>query len=219
MGEALMPPKGGFGGSSGGGGSGDGSPITVSPTGEEFTVEGSFSAVTVEGDDNLRPENLPVGLTIYGVTGTMTVAANCENLPPAYVDYIETAKTYYTDDYENLFVSEDNEWITVGFMLSGFNVESYDSETTEFTAKKWVSVAYRKADGEWEVKDWSSDTSEGNNYINNMRYCTTIIYNNGVQIFPMNRQGATTTVYKTTGSISSASKAFLIEMYTGKENI
>ena len=51
------------------------SPLIVTPTGSEFVetpedgVDG-FSEVTVEGDDNLVPENILKGVTIYGVTGT-----------------------------------------------------------------------------------------------------------------------------------------------------
>lgn len=49
-------------------------PVTVTPTGEDFTVEpeeGSdgFNKVTVSGDENLVPENIAEGVTIYGVTG------------------------------------------------------------------------------------------------------------------------------------------------------
>lgn len=49
------------------------SAVTVTPTGEEFTVNpdgDGFSSVTVEGDANLKAENIVDGVTIYGVTGS-----------------------------------------------------------------------------------------------------------------------------------------------------
>lgn len=50
-------------------------PVNVTPNGREIVVKPNeridgFSQVTVEGDKNLKPENIVSGVTIYGVTGT-----------------------------------------------------------------------------------------------------------------------------------------------------
>ena len=81
--------------------------VTVTPTGEEFTVSpgadvDGFSKVTVAGDENLAEGNIKKGVTIYGKTGTLeadteyvyidptlrtlTVTENGTYTPPAGVD-------------------------------------------------------------------------------------------------------------------------------------
>jgi len=81
--------------------------VTVTPTGEEFTVSpgadvDGFSEVTVKGDANLVAGNIKKGVTIYGKTGTLeadteyvyvdptlrtlTVTENGTYTPPAGVD-------------------------------------------------------------------------------------------------------------------------------------
>lgn len=163
---------------------------TADPTGQEFEVYpdadyDALSKVIVTGEPNLKPENIAEGITIYGVTGTMQLKTSVGgNIPSAYQGYFEQARLLYPGDYEDLMILESDQAVSFGFMLDGFTVKSYNKTNTEFTASNWVYVAYNKKTGVWKLEDWSNSTSNGNSYINNIRYCSTPIYYNGQLIYP-----------------------------------
>lgn len=162
---------------------------TANPTGTQFDVTpdsdyNGLSKVTVSGEVNLKPENIAYGVTIYGVTGTMVPPANMTTVPDAYQTYFEQARQLYSGNYKNLMILESNQAVAFGFMLDGFKVMSYDDSNSEFTAQKWVYVAYNKGTGQWKVEDWSTSTSNGNSYIKNIRYSDAYIYYGTRLLYP-----------------------------------
>lgn len=162
---------------------------TANPTGTQFDVTpdsdyNGLSKVTVTGEVNLKPENIAYGVTIYGVTGTMVPPANMTTVPDAYKQLFEQARQLYTGDYKNLMILESDQAVAFGFMLDGFKVMSYDDSNSEFTAQKWVYVAYNKGTGQWKVEDWSNSTSNGNSYIKNIRYSDAYIYYGTRLLYP-----------------------------------
>lgn len=163
---------------------------TATPTGKTFDMTPSigydgFSKVTVLGDSNLKAENIAEGITIYGITGTLAPQPVVGGLiPDAYKGFFDQARLLYPGDYEHLMILESDEAVAFGFMLSGFNVESYNTESTEFTASRWVYVAYNKSKGEWKIEDWTTGTSNGNSYTKNIRYSDVYIYYGNTVIYP-----------------------------------
>lgn len=162
---------------------------TANPTGTQFDVTpdsdyNGLSKVIVTGEVNLKPENIAYGVTIYGVTGTMVPPANMTTVPDAYKQLFEQARQLYTGDYKNLMILESDQAVAFGFMLDGFKVMSYDDSNSEFTAQKWVYVAYNKGTGQWKVEDWSNSTSNGNSYIKNIRYSDAYIYYGTRLLYP-----------------------------------
>lgn len=177
-----------------GGGEFDGElePGFVTPTGQEFTAypDGAgFSSVTVAGDVNLEPQNIAMGVTIYGVEGTLKIGSSTGDVPAAYQPYLEEALNYYGGEYEDLMILESTNMIGFGFMQSGFAIESYNSGSSEFTASGWVYVRCNKTTGAWVMQDWSYVTSEGQNYVNHIRYCSSVLTYNGTQIYPVGGSG------------------------------
>lgn len=163
--------------------------VTATATGQNYSVFPSsgydgISKVNVTGDPNLKPENIATGITIYGVTGTMAVPINMSTIPGAYLDAFEIAKTLYTGLYKNLMILESDQAVAFGFMLDDFTVQSYDNDTTEFTASQWVYVAYNKTTNTWKVENWTNDTSNGNSFIKNIRYSDTYIYYGTKLLYP-----------------------------------
>lgn len=185
MADAIMAIEGG-------GELGELEPGFVTPTGQEFTAypDGAgFSSVTVAGDVNLEPQNIAVGVTIYGVEGTLKIGSSTGDVPAAYQPYLEGALNYYGGEYEDLMILESTNMIGFGFMQSGFAIESYNSGSSEFTASGWVYVRYNKTTGAWAMQDWSYVTSEGQNYVNHIRYCSSVLTYNGTQIYPVGGGG------------------------------
>lgn len=185
MADAIMAIEGG-------GELGELEPGFVTPTGQEFTAypDGAgFSSVTVAGDVNLEPQNIAVGVTIYGVEGTLKIGSSTGDVPAAYQPYLEDALNYYGGEYEDLMILESTNMMGFGFMQSGFAIESYNSGSSEFTASGWVYVRYNKTTGAWAMQDWSYVTSEGQNYVNHIRYCSSVLTYNGTQIYPVGGSG------------------------------
>lgn len=175
----------------GGGEEGTGQLIegTALATGQDFILsppEGydGFNQVNVVGDYNLKPENIAAGVTIYGVTGTMTPQSNMIKIPPEYEGLFAEARQLYDGDYSGLMILEQDDAVAFGFMLNGFNIESYDDDNTEFTASRWVYVAYNKVTKVWKKEDWTSGTSNGNSYIRNIRYCDRYLYYQTKLVYP-----------------------------------
>lgn len=67
--------------------------LTITPTIEEQIYEGQFSKVTVTGDEDLIPENIREGKSIFGVTGNY-VGNSTEYTE---LEYIESTGTQYID--------------------------------------------------------------------------------------------------------------------------
>lgn len=158
-------------------------------TGKEFVLEPSrgydgFSIVNVTGEPNLKPENIAYGVTIYGVTGTMEIPVNMFKIPSAYEELFEQARELYGGDYEGLTILESDNYVAFGFLLSGFNVVSFNEETTEYTATRWVYVAYTKSTKSWKVEDHTSNVSGGGSFIKNIRYCNRYLYYGTRLIYP-----------------------------------
>ena len=174
-------------------GSGGADPIleslTVTPTGETFTVTpekgvDGFDSVKVKGDYNLSPENIAEGITIYGVEGTLKIGAT-EEVPSQYDPYVEHAKLMYTGDYANLAILESNNKLNVAFLMDDFTVLSYDEASTEFTAKGWLYCEYTKDSKTWRIVDYRTTASTGTNYVKHIRYSSVYWTYNGKTIYPM----------------------------------
>lgn len=163
---------------------------TANPTGSQFEVTpdesyDGLSKVIVTGEVNLKPENIAYGVTIYGITGTMESKPIVGGLiPTAYQGYFEQARLLYPGEYEHLMILESDQAVAFGFMLNGFKVDTYSEDSTEFTASKWVYVAYNKKTNQWKVEDWSSSTSNGNSFTKNIRYSDVYIYYGTSVIYP-----------------------------------
>lgn len=162
-------------------------PVTVAPTGDTFTVTPDdglgFSEVTIEGDPFLSPENIPIGVTIYGVEGK---ALPGTKLPDEYLEYVEYAMdNLYNDDYANMMVLDYGDWIAVSFLMSDFEIKSYNSTTTEFTATGWFTCGYTKSTGEWTATDFTSTTSTGGNYIRHIKFASCYLYYLTTLLYPV----------------------------------
>lgn len=169
----------------------------VTPTGQEINLTpddgyDGFSAVTVAGDDNLAPQNIADGITIYGVSGTLKVGASGTQ-PTEYDEYVEHAKLLYTGEYTNYAVAENDGYISVIFMTDAFQVVGYKADTTQYSAQGWVLCRYKKDEQNWDVIDHRNAANEyGSNYVKNIRFCTTTWNYNGAVIWPMSSGGGGT---------------------------
>lgn len=73
--------------------------LTVTPTGEEIVkvpptgVDG-FGIVTVEGDQNLTPENIKEGISVYGVVGTHSDGIDTSDATATPDDLMKDATAY-----------------------------------------------------------------------------------------------------------------------------
>ena len=167
--------------------------VTVTPTGETFTVTpddgvDGFDLVRVKGDYNLAPENIADGITIYGVEGTLKIGAS-ETVPPEYESFVEAAKQLYSGDYANMAILESNNKLNVAFLMSDFTVLTYDETSTEFTAKGWLYCEYTKDTKTWRVADHTTAASTGTNYVRHIRYSSVYWEYNGKTIWPMGVNG------------------------------
>lgn len=103
------------------------SELYVMPTGKEFTeippgdVHG-FSEVTVEGDENLIPENILAGTTIYGVDGNVAFQS-VEYTPGRESKYLELGFGYSA--FDSVYVEGDRNLLPENIIegVSIFGVE------------------------------------------------------------------------------------------------
>lgn len=167
----------------------------VTPTGEDFDVcpdEGydGLSSVTVEGDSNLRPENIAKGITIYGVTGTMTMGV-LDEFPAEFQDKKDQADALYLEKFgeappdDFFMLASDGGSVTFGYMTDAFNITTL-KQNTEFCAVGWRRVSFRSVTQDWATDDFTSTASTGGNYTKHIRFCTrdTLYYNGNVEVWP-----------------------------------
>ena len=164
--------------------------LTVTPTGKLFTVGpdagyDGFKTVTVAGDANLIPANIAKDITIYGVTGTHEGNGGGLELPTEYAEYLAHAKTLYNGAYTNYFIAENDEFVTVGFLTSAFEVTSYDPAAGDFGSIGWYSCKLTKASNTWETTSYIAVESTGYNYAKNIKYADRYIEYNGMTLFPV----------------------------------
>ena len=172
--------------------------LTVTPTGETFTVTpdkgvDGFDSVKVKGDYNLTPENIAEGITIYGVEGTLKIGA-AEEVPDEYESFIEYAKGLYAGDYANLAILESNNIMNVAFLMDDFEVLTYNESATEFTAKGWLYCEYTKSTQSWRIVDHRTAASAGQNYVKHIRYSSVYWEYGGKVIWPVGAGGGGTGV-------------------------
>ena len=164
--------------------------LTVTPTGKLFTVVpdagyDGFKTVTVAGDANLIPANIAKDITIYGLTGTHEGNGGGLELPTEYAKYLAHAKTLYNGAYTNYFIAENDEFVTVGFLTSAFEVTSYDPAAGDFGSIGWYSCKLTKASNTWETTSYIAVESTGYNYAKNIKYADCYIEYNGMTLFPV----------------------------------
>jgi hypothetical protein len=120
---------------------------TVTPNGMDFTItpdEGTdgFSAVNVEGDENLKPENILRDVTIYGVTGTADSLSDAylqeKEVTPAAVDLTVMADEDYAALSKVTVLGDSNlkaENIRAGVEIFGVegSLDKFDKPMTETT--------------------------------------------------------------------------------------
>lgn len=173
---------------------------SVIPTGKEIVVAAdsgydALSKVTVAGDDNLKPWNLPEGITIYGVTGTMKINATSEipeDLPVGKDDadkiYKENVGEAPADTGDLMVLVSSSGNITYGYLAEDFTITEFNLSTTDFKASGWRRLSYHvngPLAGTWTYDDFSTEASGGMNYIKNIRSCSREkLYYNGVEIWP-----------------------------------
>jgi len=159
------------------------SSVYVTPTGQTFEVTGDdegvdgFHTVIVEGDPNLRPEYIAKGITIYGVTGTMTMGV-LEDFPEEFRSYKDTADALYVEKFgaeppvDFFMLASDGGSVTFGYMSDAFSVSHFNTVDTEFKATGWKRISYRSVTDEWVTDDFANSKSAGGNYLKHIRYCT-----------------------------------------------
>ena len=187
------------------GGSGTYQEKSVTPTGKEIVVVAdsgydALSKVTVAGDDNLKPWNLPEGITIYGVVGTAKLSVTTDppaDLPVSKDDsdaaLAENDATADTSAYDLMVLVQDDGNITYCYLAkdtqnSPFVITGYDPITTEFKAKGWRRLSYHTTGeqaGTWTYDDFTDTESGGWNYLKNIRSCSREkLYYNGYEVWP-----------------------------------
>lgn len=188
---------------------------TVTPTGKQFVVlpdagYTGLSDVTVEGDGNLKPWNIPKGITIYGVPGELEIGVTPGGTdwpfpPPVDPENPEPDEVPTEDKYDAVYRAtwgEDppDDWflladnlgnVTKGYMFGDdFSIIDYDPATTEFKAIGWRRVSWHttgESAGTFSTKSFLDEASTGWNYLNNIRRCTReTLYYNDVEVWPNN---------------------------------
>lgn len=166
--------------------------ITVTPTGKTFTEyaeDGTgFSEVTVKGDSNLTPQNIADGVVIYGVTGNLVAGASIK-VPDIYQSYVDHALTLYTEAYEDLAIFESDSHLVVMFIMSDFAVTTYNSSTTEYGARGWLSCSLNKETNTWAITDHRNSATTGGSLVSNIRFSTKTWTYNGDVIWPVAMSG------------------------------
>lgn len=166
--------------------------ITVTPTGKTFTEyaeDGTgFSEVTVKGDANLTPQNIANGVVIYGVTGNLVAGASIK-VPVEYRSYVDHALTMYTEEYEDLAILESDSHLVVMFIMSDFAVTTYNSSTTEYGARGWLSCSLDKETNKWAITDHRNSATTGGSAVSNVRFSTKTWKYNGEVIWPTSGGG------------------------------
>lgn len=165
---------------------------SVTPTGKTFAVTydsgyDGLSSVTVAGDNNLTPENIAEGVTIYGVTGTFEGGGSA--IPEPYASYIAEAEEVYTGEYANVIYAEGYgkdtgvTYHTVMFLLDSWGITAYDAATTEYKHSGFYMVQKEDA-GEWVLTDYSTTTAD-KHYAKNIKAASCYITYNGMTLFPV----------------------------------
>ncbi len=106
-------------------------------------------------------------------------------MPTEYEAYLAHAKTLYSGAYTNYFIAENEEFVTVGFLTSAFEVTSYDPAEGDFGSVGWHSCKLTKASNTWETNSYISVESTGYNYAKNIKYADCYIEYNGMTLFPV----------------------------------
>ena len=165
----------------------------VTPNGNAITVTpdsgyDGLSAVNVAGDNNLTPENIAEGVTIYGVTGTFE-AESGNAIPEPYASYIEEAEAVYTGEYANVIYAEGYgehtgaTYHTVMFLLDTWAISAYDAATTEYSHSGFYMVQ-KEDEGEWTLTDYSGTTAN-EHYAKNIKAASCYIEFEGLTLFPV----------------------------------
>lgn len=170
--------------------------VTITPNGQQIVAlpeEGydGFSKVTVSGDANLVAANIKAGVTIYGVTGTMSGGSEADILVPTdYQSYVATAKTLYTGDYAGLIILDSGaNTVAVCFMMDDFSIESYNESSTWFSMTGAYYCRYAKDADTWEQLDYRTSVSTGEHYGNHIKFATRTLFCGGIQVWPRESSG------------------------------
>ena len=111
------------------------------PTGEEQTLfppdgEDGFSEVVIEGDENLVPENILAGTTIYGVDGN--VAFQSKEVTPG-ADDIDLEPDFGYTAFDSVYIEGDRNLVPENIIegVTIFNVKgtAIDVESSSFRKK------------------------------------------------------------------------------------
>lgn len=171
--------------------------VTITPNGQQIVAlpeEGydGFSKVTVSGDANLVAANIKAGVTIYGVTGTMSGGGSEADIPVPtdYQSYVATAKTLYTGDYAGLIILDSGaNTVAVCFMMDDFSIESYNESSTWFSMTGAYYCRYTKDTNTWEQLDYRTSVSTGEHYGNHIKFATRVLFCGDIQVWPRESSG------------------------------
>lgn len=172
---------------------------TVSPQSEDVDfvapAGGAFSKVHVAPAPLLQPQNIPDGITVLGVTGTMKIAPSktWPNDIPATEYELDNVLVKSESDapVNDKFLLIDNDGnIIAGYMYGDtFQLTDYDATTTEFSAVGWKRVIkYTRGDQANQTASTSylTTANAGTYYLRNIRMCARDkIYFNGEEVWPL----------------------------------
>ena len=175
---------------------------------EDTYTPPEMAAFIAAGGVNIKPWNIPEGLTVMGVEGTMKLPVTQtfpSDLPVTEEEVDEEVRKDDADaPVEDKFVLiDDNGNITTGYMYGEeFEITYYDPVTTEFKAKGWRRVSYHTTGenaGTYTRDNFRYAESGGWNYLKNIRMCTREkLYYNGVEVWPNSQYGAQKMFYNGT---------------------